>query len=319
MPFELTSSETASIALMKKRLGGFETEQGRLKGLDIALSPTDVVITTSPKAGTTWVQQICHQLRSGVEGDMSFEEISEVVPFIELAHDQGQDLGAPQPGQDRGLPRCFKTHAWEPHCPKGGKYIVVVREPKDVALSFFKFFEGWFFEPGEVPMDAFVQEFWLARGAPESRMSNASFYDHFLSWYNRRADADVLFLFFEDLKKDLRGQVSRIAAFMGTEKYDFTAKALIDNVVDRSSFDFMHKHKGQFDEKLSKLARNEACGLAPEAGLKYSKIRAGEAGGGKLALSVELQDMINKRWQTQMLPATGCASYGELRTKAKTE
>lgn len=153
----------------------------------------------------------------------------------------------------------------------------------------------------------------------ECRCAACSFYDHFLSWYNRRADADVLFLFFEDLKKDLRGQVSRIAAFMGTEKYDFTAKALIDNVVDRSSFDFMHKHKGQFDEKLSKLARNEACGLAPEAGLKYSKIRAGEAGGGKLALSVELQDMIDKRWQTQMLPATGCASYGELRTKAKTE
>lgn len=96
---------------------------------------------------------------------MSFEEISEVVPFIELAHDQGQDLEKPQFGQDRGLPRCFKTHAWEPHCPKvrcgmwcvaledtrapltalllqGGKYIVVVREPKDVALSFYKFFEG---------------------------------------------------------------------------------------------------------------------------------------------------------------------------------
>ena len=38
-------------------------------------------------------------------------------------------------------------------------------------------------------------------------MSNASYYDHFLSWYNRRNDPDVLFLFFEDLKEDLRGQV----------------------------------------------------------------------------------------------------------------
>lgn len=62
MPFELTASETASVAEMKKKLGGFETEIGRLKGLDLVLSPTDVVITTSPKAGTTWVQQICHQV-----------------------------------------------------------------------------------------------------------------------------------------------------------------------------------------------------------------------------------------------------------------
>eukprot|EP00035_Acanthoeca_spectabilis_P021903 m.440842 g.440842 ORF g.440842 m.440842 type:complete len:320 (-) comp18576_c0_seq1:40-999(-) len=319
MPFELTASETASVAEMKKKLGGFETEIGRLKGLDLVLSPTDVVITTSPKAGTTWVQQICHQLRAGIEGDMSFEEISEVVPFIELAHDQGQDLEKPQFGQDRGLPRCFKTHAWEPHCPKGGKYIVVVREPKDVALSFYNFFEGWFFEPGEVPMDAFVQEFWLARGAPESRMSNASFYDHFLSWYNRRLDADVLFLFFEDLKADLKGSVRKIAKFMSTKEHDFTGEELINAVVEKSSFAFMHEHKGQFDEKLSKLARNEACGLAPDAGLQYSKIRAGEAGGGKLKLSTELQEMISERWSKQMLPATGCASYDLLRQKVCAE
>eukprot|EP00041_Stephanoeca_diplocostata_P038342 m.1502392 g.1502392 ORF g.1502392 m.1502392 type:complete len:128 (-) comp25207_c0_seq41:8442-8825(-) len=103
----------------------------------------DIIITTSPKAGTTWLQQICHQLRAGKDGDMTFEEISEVVPFMELAFDQGQDLSAKQFGDAAGLPRCFKTHAWEPHCPKGAKYIVVVREPKDVALSFYRFFEGW--------------------------------------------------------------------------------------------------------------------------------------------------------------------------------
>ena len=32
----------------------------------------------------------------------------------------------------------------------GSKYIVVVRDPHDVAMSFFTFFEGWFFQPGEV-------------------------------------------------------------------------------------------------------------------------------------------------------------------------
>ena len=31
-------------------------------GLDYPMSPTDVVITTTPKAGTTWLQQICHQV-----------------------------------------------------------------------------------------------------------------------------------------------------------------------------------------------------------------------------------------------------------------
>ena len=48
----------------------------------------DVLVVTSPKCGTTWVQQIVHQLRS--RGSMDFEEISIPVPWIEMAHDLGQ-------------------------------------------------------------------------------------------------------------------------------------------------------------------------------------------------------------------------------------
>jgi len=50
---------------------------------------------------------------------MNFQEISETVPWLELAFDQGQNLHDPQWGHEDGLPRLFKTHAWEKHCPKG--------------------------------------------------------------------------------------------------------------------------------------------------------------------------------------------------------
>jgi hypothetical protein len=83
-----------------------------------------------------------------------FLDISIVeIPFIELAHDVGQDIEAPQ----KYKPRAFKTHLWYRDCPKGGRYIYVARDPMDVALSFFRFFEGWFFEPGEVAVDEFVK------------------------------------------------------------------------------------------------------------------------------------------------------------------
>ena len=45
--------------------------------------PTDVVIAPYGKCGTTWLQQIFHTLRTG--GDMDFEDISGVVPWIETA------------------------------------------------------------------------------------------------------------------------------------------------------------------------------------------------------------------------------------------
>ena len=51
-------TESDGIALLKSRLGRFETEEGRLSGLNYQPRPNDVVITTTPKAGTTWLQQV---------------------------------------------------------------------------------------------------------------------------------------------------------------------------------------------------------------------------------------------------------------------
>jgi hypothetical protein len=149
---------------------------------------------------------------------MEFSEISEVVPWLELAHDQGQDLEAPQYGHEHDLPRVFKSHAWERDCPKFAKVIVVLRNPHDVLRSFYNFFENWFFEPGTVSLDAFADEFWLARGVPPSKMQAASYFFHLISWYKKRNDPSVLLLCFEDLKADLESQVRRVARFISTEK-----------------------------------------------------------------------------------------------------
>jgi sulfotransferase family protein len=304
MPLEtIAPSESKAIELLKKRLSGFETEEGRLKGLNFKPRPDDIFIVATPKAGTTWVQQVCHQLRTG--GDMGFEEISQVVPWIELAHDQGQDLEAEQVAH----PRCFKTHCWYDHCPKEAKYIVVVRNPNDVALSFFKFFEGWFFQPGEVSLDAFVKEFWLARGKPQSLMQNASYFHHFLSWWGHRNDENVLWLFFEELKEGLSECVKRIADFTGIH----CSQQLLKKVTEMSTFEYMKQHDDKFDEKISKRTRNAACGLPPDAGLSSKKVRSGGVGEGALELSLSLKAAIRNRWDAVITEATGFSSYDELR------
>ena len=47
--------------------------------------PSDVFVVTYPKCGTTWVTQILHALRTA--GSMDFGEITEVVPWVILAHE----------------------------------------------------------------------------------------------------------------------------------------------------------------------------------------------------------------------------------------
>ena len=94
--------------------------------------------------------------------------------------------------------------------------IVMFRDPLDVVLSFYSFFEDWFFPVGAVSIEQFTREFWLSRGIPTSKMQNASYFHHLLSWYNRKNDPNVLILFYENLKEDLQSEVKKICTFMST-------------------------------------------------------------------------------------------------------
>lgn len=258
------------------------------------------------------MQQICNLLRTN--GSMDFGEISEVVPWIELAADQGQDLEAPQVAE----PRCFKSHCWYDHCPKHpeARYIIVVRNPADVALSFFKFFQGWFFEEGEVDLDVFVHEFWLARGVPASKMQNASFFVHLLSWWNHRHDENVLWLHYEDLKDNLPACIRRVAQHM---RLPNITDDLIQMAAEKSSLAFMKAHEDQFNERLSKLARNKACGLPEDAGLRYSKIRSGEVDRAHIALSKDTLRLIQEKWEEMVGKATGHMTYDAFRAATNAE
>mmetsp|Transcript_4582 Transcript_4582/g.6515 ORF Transcript_4582/g.6515 Transcript_4582/m.6515 type:complete len:190 (+) Transcript_4582:120-689(+) len=185
----------------------------------------------------------------------------------------------------------------------------------DVVLSFFNFFEGWFFEPDTVSLEEFASEFWLSRGFPESKMNNASYFVHLVSWYERRNDPNVLFLFYENLKENLDKEIRRIAKFMSTSKHDFTTDEIVQGALQRSSFAFMKSHQSHFDEKLSKLARNEACGLPKTAGMSESKLKRGHSGLGKETLPKSIREGIFKKWSEVVEPATGCNFYEELRIK----
>ena len=86
---------------------------------------------------------------------------------------------------------------------------------------------------------------------------------------------------------------------------------MIEHAVKYSTYDFMKKHEYQFDEKLSKRARNEACGLPQIAGMSKGKIDSGKWGNGKQKLSGDLCHAIWNKWTEIVEPVTGCATYDE--------
>lgn len=53
-----TESELEAVQRLKDVLSAFSTDEARIKGLKMTPKKGDVFIATSPKCGTTWVQQV---------------------------------------------------------------------------------------------------------------------------------------------------------------------------------------------------------------------------------------------------------------------
>ena len=264
--------------------------------------PTDVVISTFPKSGTTWMSQICHQLRTGASGGhMDFKEITEVVPYVDVALDLGLNCDDDQVA----VPRVFKSHMNAGTWDRPGKFITVMRHPYDVALSSYKFHRGWLFEPGTFPPNIYIQQIWMkSNGWPDSKAKNSPIFHFFMSWWRRRHEDNVLIVFYEDMKENLEREVRRVAEFIGVTDPDAIRVA-----VERSTYQFMYDHRTQFDDNLLKSKRNNAMGLSADTGSSNGKVAS--AGGNRSLLDATSRSLLDQAWKEICQPLTDAENYDE--------
>jgi hypothetical protein len=293
------SDETPRRARSMAEMGQIQSRMFKPEDFGAAIAafrprPTDVVISPYGKCGTTWLQQTFHTLRT--RGDMDFDDISRVVPWIETARILDLDLEAPQ----RAEPRGFKSHLPYDLMPKGARYVVSLRDPKDALVSLYHFMEGWFFEPGAVTIDAFAQG-WLS-GAGEG----PNYWSHLVSWWGQRDNPDVLLFSYEQMTADPAASVRRLAAFSGIALDD----ALLALTLERSSLDYMLRHKDRFDDAMMRRVSEERCNLPP--GSDSSKVRKGGVGGHKQALPPQIAGAMDAIWAARAASNTGFADYAAL-------
>lgn len=194
--------------------------------------PDDVFIVTYPKCGTTWMQHIVYYIYNNGTPPQSKEDMSSRTPFFELVGLEGVN-NAPRPA-------AIKTHEPFDKQPysKEAKYIYVARNPFDCCVSFYhhmKFFPMYDFENGT--FDEFLEAF--LKGEVEF----GDYFDHLLSWYDHKDDPNVLFLTYEDLKKDTRFWIQKVADFLGQEYGQKIRddQEVLDRIMTLTSVDTMRK------------------------------------------------------------------------------
>ena len=256
---------------------------------------TDVIITPFGKCGTTMMQQMFHQLRMASQGgDMDFDDISRVVPWIETAAALDLDINAEQ----RANPRGFKSHLDYESLPTGARYVVTLRDPKEAFTSMYHFFSGWFFEPGTIELEEFLPV-WMIGGP-----SQLTYFKHLLSWWARRDQEDTLLMNYRSVLADKRGTIRRMADFCGIP----ADQAAIELADERTSRDYMMEHKAPFADPMMRRMSEVKAGL-PQ-GSDSAKIRAADAERRELPASVA--DQIDAHWASEIAPVTGHADYASL-------
>lgn len=245
----------ASIERLEAGLGDLRRTAAFVGGrLRFEPRPDDVYVATYPRSGTTWMQFLLHQLaRPGVE----FGHINDVCPWFERSLAVGSIT--PEALAELPSPRIFKTHLLRQWLPPVGRFVVIVRDPADVAMSYYALHRAY------LGFDGSLDEF-LARFVA-GRVQYGSWWNHVRGWQQHAAEQSVHVLRYEALRADPTAELRRVAVFAGLPHDD----ASIAAAVEGASLSRMKALEERFDHATSLLLER---GVRPR-----SFIGRGQAGG----------------------------------------
>jgi len=206
--------------------------------------PDDIFVCTPPKCGTTWTQTICVNLL-WPDGDAP-GPVMQISPWIE-AFFMGPpaEMHARLAGQDHR--RVIKSHTPADGIPwyDEPRYIFVGRDGRDAFMSMINHVE-------RMKLTDMLNEQAIRDGVPpmpdydgdphayfEKWIEQETlFFDVVASYWEERSRENLLFVHFNDLKRDLEGEMRRIAAYLGIEVPEDRWPV----IVERCTFEHMREN-----------------------------------------------------------------------------
>ncbi|KAM7473681.1 hypothetical protein LguiB_020924 [Lonicera macranthoides] len=249
----------------------------------------DILLASSMKTGTTWLKALMPTIMNynNTHGDdddpLIMNHPNELIPSLELQIFSEQNASDKYNISGACSPRLFRTHmpyAMLPNSFKEStdcKIVYITRDPKDAFVSLWHFLNAKRKqEDGPYPIDKAFEEYC------EGVHQFGPFHDHVAEYWEEslKRPRNILFLNYEEMKRDPKGQVKKLASFLGRP---FEKDEDVEKTVWRCSL-----------ERLKNLEVNKS-GLEPWVGIpKSSYFRLGVVGDWKNSLSLEMKQRLDE-------------------------
>jgi len=291
-------------------LQSFTTDQGLAVAQAFRTQPGDVIISTFPKTGTSWMQQICHQLRTG--GHTHFEEITEEVPWLEVCPSLGIDPDLAQ----KYVPRCFKSHqllsALSHLEGDGARFICTLRDPERTLISHFKFMHSHGHACTSAnDINVFIKSAFTLGIDGEGELApqfGGTLWEQYAEYWQCRDLPNVEVLVFEHLVEDLERHLDSLNSLLGLPPLDPVRKVA---VLKYSHREWMEAHTDMFDDHCLGKRIKAMSGAEFTA---VSKVGHELASDSKLVVKLndESRAILAQMWQGKMELLTGHSSYSDM-------
>ncbi|XP_077488595.1 sulfotransferase 1A3-like [Amblyomma americanum] len=163
----------------------------------------DLYIVTYVKCGTTWTQHVVYLIQTCGVPPANAEEFYRASPYIEAFGAECVEWMKKPGALKTHLPVQLLEYSTE------AKYLVVARNPRDVIVSLhyhWLTFVGYHYNG---TFDDTFEHFM------NDEIDCGNFVTFYKDWYERSRDPNVLFVLYEDMKRQPEEVILKIARFMG--------------------------------------------------------------------------------------------------------
>ena len=225
-------------------------------------------LVSYPKSGNTWIRFLIGNLVDPSQ-PVTFANIEDRVP--DIYQNTVKHL------QQIPRPRILKSHEY--FDPRYKKVIYIIRDPKDVVVSYYHYHIKVRTIDENYPLDQYVTQFVAGELSPYG-----SWGEHVGSWLGARKSSDgFVVVRYEDLLENTKNELQNISAFLNLR----SNTEQLNRAISLSSF-----------ENMRKLEQEQAHLWKPTRISRIDKpfVRKGQAGAWRSELHQSLARRVDTAW-----------------------